>query len=55
MMEALKLPEQLQMNDGDLAKKWEQFLEQFKWYLCAVNLPENEDEQDNVNRVSPCC
>ncbi|KAK2160882.1 hypothetical protein NP493_1620g00021 [Ridgeia piscesae] len=44
-MDKLKLPHELKIAGGNLADRWERFLERFRWYLAAVGEDGSEDKK----------
>ena len=44
-MDKLKPPHELKIAGGNLADRWERFLERFRWYLAAVGEDGSEDNK----------
>ena len=44
-MDKLKPPHELKIAGGNLADRWERFLERFRWYLAAVGEDGSEDKK----------
>ncbi|KAK2174419.1 hypothetical protein NP493_806g01022 [Ridgeia piscesae] len=44
-MDKLKPPHELKIAGGNLADRWEKFLERFRWYLAAVGEDGSEDKK----------
>ena len=44
-MDNLKPPEELKIIGGNLADRWERFIEQFEWYVEAINANNAEDRR----------
>ena len=44
-MDSLKPPEELKIQGGNLAERWERFLEQFEWYCDAIKAREAADRR----------
>ena len=47
-MDKLKPPHELKIAGGNLADRWERFLERFRWYLAAVGEDGSEDKKKKV-------
>ena len=45
-MDKLKPPHELKIAGGNLADRWERFLERFRWYLAAVGEDGSEDKKN---------
>ena len=46
-MDSIKPPEQLKLKVENVAENWERFKKQMKWYLLAINVP-NDQSASNV-------
>ena len=53
-MDKLKPPHELKIAGGNLADRWERFLERFRWYLAAVGEDGSEGKiEEGCHLVEP--